>query len=254
MRESAFSLSTLKHRIAAIENRRPAETSTMFTLGVAAIDESLGGGLGCGRLHEIYAGEAEDGASAAGFALMLALRASNGPILWLRQDIGNARLHPPGLVELGFDPARLILVVAPDTSALLKAAADSLRCAGLGVVVIEPRQARRGLDLTASRRLALAAEQSGVTALLLPGAAEAVPSAAQSRWRVASAASAPLPANAPGGAAFDISLLRHRTGRDGLGWRVEWNRDQQSFREAPLSGAVLPVPFGRSASLGRAAA
>ena len=230
MRESSLSLSALRQRIAAIEDRRGTVPGTCFTLGIESIPA-----LECGRLHEVYAAEAEDRASAAGFALMLALRAGDGPVLWLRAE-RSARLHPPGLAELGMDPARLILVAAPDERALLKAAADGLRCAGLGAVLIETAKA---LDLTQSRRLTLAAEQSGVTALLLPGAVDRAPSAAQTRWRGASAASTPLAANAPGMTAFDISLLRHRAGREGLGWRVEWDRDRQSFRGAPpISGAV----------------
>lgn len=243
MRESSSSLSALRRRIAAIETRRDGTKAVPFTLGIESIPA-----LERGRLHEVYAAEAADGPSAAGFALMLAARAGAGPLLWLRADRG-AGLHAPGLAELGVDPARLILVVAPDERLLLGAAADALCCAGLGAVLVETA---RPLDLTQSRRLALAAEQSGVTALLLPGASAPVSSAAQTRWRVAAAASTPLAANAPGGATFDISLLRHRAGREGLGWRVEWDRDRQAFRPSfegspPLSGAVPALSPGRPA-------
>ena len=46
-----------------------------FALGAEALDSALGGGLARGRLHEIYAQADDDGASAAGFALLLAWRA-----------------------------------------------------------------------------------------------------------------------------------------------------------------------------------
>src|SRR3546814_11674827 len=83
------------------------------------------------------------------------------------------------------------------------------------------------LDLTASRRLALAAEKSGTTLLLLRTGADPVPSAAQTRWSVASAPSRAFAANAPGTPTFDITLLRQRSGPSGTSWRLEWNRYQR---------------------------
>jgi protein ImuA len=259
MHESLLPLAALKRHIASLEGHPPARPGKMVTFGVASMDTRLGGGIAHGRLHEIFAAEPSEGASAAGFALMLAVRAAPGamPILWLRQEtaeVKEGRLHAPGLIEIGLDPARLILAIARDTSALLKAAGDSLRCVGLGAVVIEPSGMQSALDLTTSRRLALASEQSGVTALMLRTDAAPSPSAARTRWSVRSAPSTPLPANAPGMPAIDIALMRHRGGPDGLAWRLEWDRDQCSFREAPLSGAVLPVPAGRPAETGRQAA
>jgi protein ImuA len=169
-------------------------------------------------------------------------------------EAAGGQLYAPGLMELGLDPARLILALAPDEAVLLKAAAESLRCVGLGAVVIELGRNAHGIDLTLSRRLALAVEQSGIAALLLRVEGKPSPSAAQTRWRVAAAASAALAANAPGRPAFNIELLRHRGGPDGLGWRVEWDRDHCSFREAPFPGAVLPLPAGRPAAAGARAA
>jgi protein ImuA len=259
MNESPSIIAALKRHIASIEGHAHARADGLFTLGVGEIDGRLGGGLAQGRLHEILAATPTDGAGAAGFATMLALRAAgrSRPILWLRQRDAEAKegtLHAPGLAELGLDPARLILAIATDASTLLKAAGDAVRCAGLGAVVLEPWRAGGAVDLTVSRRLALAAEQSGVTALMLRTDAAPNPSAAQTRWSVSGVASAPLSANAPGFPTIDISVLRHRGGPDGLAWRVEWDRDQCSFREAPFSGAVLPLPVGGPGDAGRRAA
>ena len=71
----------------------------------------------------------------------------------------------------------LVLGLAPDAKALLRGAADAARCAGLGALVVECWGKCPELDLTASRRLALAAEQSGVTLLMLRLEAEPSPSA-----------------------------------------------------------------------------
>jgi protein ImuA len=244
-------LAALRDRIDAIEGLRPATSAAPFPLGLAAIDARLGGGLARGRLHELYAAEPDDHAAASAFALMLALRAGDGAILWLRQDHAlraAGRINGAGLVELGVDPARLIEILVPDEKALLRAAGDAVRCPDMAALLIEPWRAARTLDLTVSRRLALAAEQSGVTTLLIRSGADPGPSAAHSRWRIGSIPAVPLEADAPGHAAIGIDLLRHRAGIAAFTLDVEWDRDHRRFREPPLSGALLPLPAQRSAA------
>lgn len=242
---SASSLASLRRRIARLERQRPTSDWARAPTSHAAIDAALGGGVALGRLHELFAAEPGDAGAATGFAAMLAsLAARDGPVVWLREAEAEARgrLHGPGLAELGLDPARLVLGVPREPLDLLRAAADVLRCAPIGVAVIELWRQPRSLDLTASRRLAVAAESSGVTALLLRIAAQPAPSAAQTRWRVAAAPSTALEADAPGLPALDLELMRQRSGPEGLGWRVEWNRDTRSFvPAAPLPGAVVPL-------------
>ncbi|MBS3962686.1 MAG: hypothetical protein KGZ61_12765, partial [Sandarakinorhabdus sp.] len=83
-----------------------------------------------------------------------------GAVAWLRPEKAerrHGRLHGPGLAALGLDPARLLLGVLPDDPALLKAAADLLRSGSLAALLLELHGPARRLDLTASRRLALAA-------------------------------------------------------------------------------------------------
>jgi protein ImuA len=159
-------------------------------------------------------------------------------------------LYGPGLAGLGLDPARLVEIVAPDEAGLLRAAGDAVRCPDVMAVLIEPWKAARGFDLTVSRRLAVAAGKSGVTVLMLRAEAAPAPSAAYSRWRVRSLASAALDADAPGHPAVEIELLRHRGGLAGLRACLEWNRDEHVFREAALSGAGLSLPAGRPAGAG----
>lgn len=240
-------MAALRARVCAIEGPKPV-AGALFALGSVALDAQLGGGLPRGRLHELFAAEPDDRAALAGAALMVAMRAGEGPLLWLRQDGGvraGGCLYGPGLADLGLDPARLIEIVAPDEAALLRAAGDAVRCPQVGALLIEPWKAARGFDLTVSRRLAVAAEKSGVTVLLLRAEAEPAPSAAYSRWRVRGIASTALEAGAPGHPAIEVELLRHRGGLAGLRARLEWNRDEHVFRDAALSGAVLPLPPGR---------
>jgi protein ImuA len=230
--------------------QRPADVRP---LGMDEIDRVLGGGLAPGRLHEVFARERADEASATGLAVMfaLALTSPSVPVLWLREESAQrkAGLYGPGLMDLGIDPARLILGVLPDPKALLRAAVDALRCCALGVVILELGGNPPVLDLTASRRLGLAAESSGVTPLLLRlRDARPMPSAAQTRWDVAGAPSAPLAADAPGHVALSLALLRQRGGPAGFDWTVEWDRDAVCFRPAALPGARLPVSGGGYAS------
>lgn len=255
MNEESSSLRDLKRRIAAIERRGPTVDAVRVATGHGDIDAALGGGIARGRVHEIFALEAGDAGSATGFAGMLAIRMgagrAGGGIVWLREESAvraGGHLHAPGLVDIGLNPARLLLGLLPDALAVLRAAADVVRCAGVGVAIVELHRDPRALDLTASRRLALAAEESGVAALVLRIAATPVASAADTRWAVRSCASQPLAANAPGHATLDLELLRQRgRGADGR-WQVEWNRDQAVFASPAASpGAVVAVPADRPA-------
>jgi len=216
-------------------------------LGDGAVDRALAGGLAQGRLHEVLTAAAEDAAAATGFAAMLARRLVRpaGPLIWLREEAVDRRLalHAPGLAALGLDPGRLVLGAMPDALAVLRAAVEALRCNDVGLVVIEIWHQPAILDLTATRRLALAAERSGVTPLLLRIAARPMPSAAHTRWDVTPALSRPLIDDAPGHPALAARLARHCGGRAGMDWRMEWDRDTGSFRAAALSGAV-PAPAG----------
>ena len=217
--------------------------------GAPRIDARLGGGLARAALHEIYAAGEENGSAAAGFALLIGLRAMTAarPLVWVQEERGErrgGRLHGPGFVELGADPDAVVVVTAPDLLALLRAGADVVQCAAVGVLILEPWGKAAALDLTASRRLALAAARSGVMTLVVRVGAEPVPSAAQTRWLVAAAPSRALAAGAPGLPVFDISLLRHRGGVAAFDTCVEWDRDRRAFRDAPVSGVVPALAAG----------
>lgn len=140
--------------------------------GIAEIDRRLPGhGLQLGRLHEIVG--AIEGAG-TGFAVHLLRRlmaqesrqvwgTGGGPVFWCAPQ---ASLYAPGLACRGLAVDRLIMVTAPRREDRLWAMEECLRCSGVLAVVGE-LQARERIDLTASRRLQLAAGQGGAMALLL---------------------------------------------------------------------------------------
>lgn len=220
-----------------------------LAFGIPMLDRWLKGGLRGDGVHEFYAApDAVEGAAAAtALALLLGERACAGTqrLMWLRVAGGRSGDYPyaPGLLELGIDPDRILLMEPPDLDALLIATAESVRHSGLGAVVLEVVGRASRLDLTASRRLALAAERSGTMVLIARNHTLPVSSAAHTRWEVASAPSAPLAANGPGHPVFDLRLLRQRGGRDGLHVQLEWNREQAVFR-TPLSGRPSAVSVG----------
>lgn len=276
----------LRSRLALVqraERDRERSISPPIALGEPEVDARLGGGLAHATLHEFFATDPADASALAGFAILLTMRAElcGKPVIWVREDRGdrnNGRLYAQGLVELGADPARFTIVHAPDTLSLLRASADIVKCSGVGAVFIEPWGKAKELDLTASRRLSMAAARSGVMTLLLRAGfesgsdagswAEPQPSAATTRWRVGCAPSMPLGSFgpniepdtlAPGPPTFDIEMLRHRGGLPNFTARLEWNRDRNSFEtshpntpnlgihhETPLSRDLPAVPaFGK---------
>jgi protein ImuA len=239
--------------------RQPAAPPPMgvVPLGAMRLDQTLGGGLRADGLHEFHAAGIADTAATVGFALLVArLRGGldHRPLIWARQDAGtNGALglpYGPGLVELGLDPDRVTLLLLADGKALLRAGLDSVRDGAAAAVLLELHGKQPLLDLTATRRLALAGAQSETMVLIARANAPPVPSAAHTRWQVAAARSQPLPAGAPGFPAFALTLLRHRGGREGLALTLEWNRDAISFREQrqePLPGALPAVAAGGAA-------
>jgi protein ImuA len=217
----------------------------------ARLDDALNGGLRADGLHEFHAAQAMDGAATVSFALLVArLRheLDGRPLIWARQDAAIGRPYGPGLVELGIDPDAVTLLLLEDSKALLRAGLDCVRDGAAAAVLLELHGKQSLLDLTATRRLALAGAASETMVLLARSAAPPAPSAAHTRWQVAAAPSQPLPADAPGFPAFALTLLRHRGGREGVEITLEWNRDTIAFREqSPLPGALPALAAGGTA-------
>ncbi|MET1028815.1 MAG: hypothetical protein ABWY00_16720 [Dongiaceae bacterium] len=164
----------------------------LMPLGLTHVDRHLGGGLARDALHEI-AGlgfDREQATLPAFFALQLirphlTQHRNSGACLWIspHQD-----LYAPGLVGGDLDPARLVLVATRNDQDTLWAMEEALRADGVAFVIGELDQ----LDLTASRRLQLAAESHGRTALVLRRQRKADPTqrrqqapiAAATRWLI----------------------------------------------------------------------
>jgi protein ImuA len=140
-------------------------------------------------------------------------------VLWV---LPARDLFAPGLAGAGLHPDRLIYAETGDPTMVLPVAEEALRHRGLAGVVAEPAR----LSLTASRRLQIAAESSGVTAFILhrwTGKGEPALSGtvAVTRWRLTAIASASL-GDVPGlgDSRWRLELLRYRGGTPGT-WTLE---------------------------------
>ena len=186
----------------------------VLPFGVDALDAALPeGGLALGALHEVAGGGAGaiDGAAAALFAAGIVAR-SPGLVLWC---VTRPDLFAPALDQAGLDPDRVIYVEAGDEKTVLACFEEGLRHGGLGGVVAEVAR----LPMTASRRLQLAAENSGTIGIAVRRwrrATEAAdfgqPTAAVTRWRISALPSTPLPVPGIGRARWFVELIRCRAG------------------------------------------
>jgi protein ImuA len=224
-------------------------------------------------LHEITAREAGDGASALAFALALALRANlggkawpsppqHGRILIVLEDMSGQETGLPyghGLAGLGLDPGRLLMLVARRPVEALWAIEEGLRSGVLAAVIGVFARLPRAYDLTASRRLVLAARGGGMPALLAiigeGGAASHIASAAETRWQIAARPSTRGLAGEPTSPAFTAELLRRRGGEPAT-FDLDWNHDTRSFdhnlSRTPLSRTLAAASADRPGQAARA--
>lgn len=169
-------------------------------------------------LAEIFPGAPRDPA-AVGFALSRGVL-GDGPVLWVqdrpsRQETGRPYL--PGLMSGPGISRPFLCVEARRPVDVLWAMEEGLRCRALSAVIGEIWGAPAALNFTATKRLALRAEESGVPAWLIRGGAEPDLSAARERWRVSSLPSAVNPDDpkAPGDPQWVLELFRARGQRPG---------------------------------------
>ena len=231
------SLDALRAEIRAIERGGPvAAARPAVSFGLAAVDEKLAGGGLLPALHEAAAASAAPGDDAAAtlFLAALAARFSRGgsrdQVLWA---VARRDLFAPGFAQAGLTPERLLFARCRDDAETLAVMEEGVRHGSLAAVLGEVGRA----DMAATRRLQLAAEESGTPAFLLRRWRKtgsdplAAPSAACTRWRIGSAPSSPLP--------FGIDAF------DGIG-RARWQVALVRQRGAPPHDWLMEAPDGEA--------
>lgn len=203
----------LRHQIGCLEG---VQRRFSRTIPIAdAVDHWLPyGGLPRGSIHEV---KSTNLAAALAFAAILSARGhERGNIVYIAPD---RSLYPLGLSPLGVKPDQLLYLCTRKPQDLAWAVMEALRCSQVSAVIA----LLHGLDLTASRRLQLAAETSQVTGFLL-GRTNSAPIAAPiTRWIIS-------PVNGKAVQGFDepvwaVDLSYCRGGHPGK-WILEWRGEK----------------------------
>ncbi len=244
-------LQALRRQVAEIETANRAPPGCL-RLGIAPLDAALGGGLARGAVHEIAPAAPMHLGAATGFAVALARLAAQtardenfqpksvirqnepashppaAPVLWIQQDYAAfeaGRPYGPGLAAFGLPMARLLVLRLRQPRDALWAMEEALKSGAVAAVLME--FVNSAIDLTASRRLSLAAAEGGALGLVLSHARDPA-SAAMTRWQVAAAPGARDAFGGLGTTAFALSLVKNRRGPTGS-WRLSWDHHERAF-------------------------
>jgi protein ImuA len=140
----------------------------------------------------------------------------------------------PVSTSSGLDTERLLIARVTRPVDALFAMEEALKCRALATVVAELSDAP---DLTATRRLSLAARDGGALGLLLCHKLTTAPSVARTRWQVAAAPSSPDEFGGLGRTAFTLTLTRNRRGPCGS-FTLTWDHHEHAFAALSLGVAA----------------
>lgn len=246
-------METLRHlrqTLVRIEAAGQSVKAPVLRFGVGAVDEVLGGGLALGALHELAPTIPLHAGAAAGFALALATlaRRQSRQVLWIQSPFVRAEAgapYGPGLDCFGFSMDRLVVLEVSRAADSLWAMEEALKCSAVTVVIAEFYDDESAVDLTAMRRLSLAARAGGGLGLLLRHRTSSSPSAAVTRWEAASACGPRDSFGGLGRTAFALSLTKNRHGPCGR-WVLPWDHHACVFLSAALSLGVAEAARDRS--------
>jgi len=210
----------LEKEILPLQGYKPPAPGRQFSLGMRPVEEAFPNGVfPTGAMHEFLAANQDEAAARCGFtaAVVGKLMQDRGVCIWIGRKM---EVFPRSLAQFGIGPERVIFITPGSETQVIWAMEEALKCEGLAAVVGNIRD----IDLTASRRLQLAVEQSRVTGFILHERSRQVaPVAAVARWRIT-----PLPSvledELPGVGfpRWQVDLIKVRNGRPGK-WVVEWS-------------------------------
>ncbi len=173
--------------------------------------------LKAGRVHEVC------GPSAAWFTLTRAAQ-SRGPVFWVAEQWNSQKLNPLGIVNI-VSLENMLSVVTKDQSETLAAAEDTLRSGTVPCVIMV---LSAPLDLTAGRRLQIAARAGGTTGLaIIPVGAGST--AAETRWHCS-------PLFDPKDSTLQRwELIKNKSGTLGV-WNVRWSESSHRINVVSETG------------------
>jgi len=213
--------------------------------GVLSLDRALQGGLAPAALHEVTPAAMNDLGSAIGFTLALAARAQRPgkAVVWIQTDFASCEAgdtYGLGSDLFGLPAKNLLIVKAARAADALWAMEEALKCRALSCVIAELTDDAPMADLTATRRLTLAAREGGAFGFLLRHRTSPLTSSAETRWQVSAA---PGEGDAFGGlgrTAFALSLHKNRRGPTGH-WTIAWDHHERAFSALSLGVAAAAL-------------
>lgn len=191
-------------------------------------------------LSDLFPQTDMDGA-ATGFALAHLAR-KGLPVLWVQDRL--SRLQAGTLCLAGLDGLSVVRVEANKPADVLWSMEEGLRAPSLAGVVGEIWGEPSALTFTATKRLSMRAQASGVPVWMIRRGCGANLSAARNRWRVASLPSSPplYDAKAPGEPVWQVELFRSRTLSPGC-WVAQYDRAAHRLHfSAPSGDGALANP------------
>ena len=223
------------------------ENGSGSLLSLGAPDGALKGGLGLGELHELAPLAPFHSGAAIGFALALStLVPRGGPVIWVQQDFAaleTGALYGLGCDLFGLESSRLLIVRTATPRETLWGIEEALKTRSIAAVIGELAGEGQAADLTATRRLSLAAQQGGGLCLLLRQRPFSQPGAAATRWVVAAMPGVADGFGGLGRTAWRLSLTKNRRGPCGS-WVLQWDHHAKRFLPALSVAVAAPSRHG----------
>ncbi|MEO5891900.1 MAG: Error-prone repair protein ImuA [Ferruginibacter sp.] len=212
-------INQLRKEIFPLQGLKYIPAPSSISTGLGPIEKAFPNGcFPTGAIHEFLSGEPSGAAATGGFVagLLAPLMQCNGASVWISS---SRKIFPTALKFFGLAPDRIIFVDVENEKDALWAMEEALKCNGLAAVVGEMQE----MSFTASRRLQLVVEQSGVTGFILRHQPRNInTTACVSRWKISSLASV-MEDDLPGVGfpRWKVELVKIRNGKTGM-WQVEY--------------------------------
>lgn len=216
-------INQLQKEIHLLQGFKPVLTGVRGSVGLGLIESAFPNSVfPKNAIHEFLTLAPENAAACNGFiaGILHTLMQDGAACLWIST---SRTLFPPALKTFGVEPHRIIFVDLQREKDVLWAMEEALKCEGLAAVIAEVRE----INLTASRRLQLAVEKSGVTGLVIRNdASKLSATACIARWQIKPIKSE-LEDGMPGLGfpRWNVELLKVRNGNPGK-WDMEWAEGQ----------------------------
>lgn len=225
MKESKSDIiAQLKKEIFSLQSITPVFSHSLPFTGLEFINLAFPQGIfPLAAIHEFVSDSNETASATSGFlaGLLSSIMNKSGLVIWINT---THAIFPPALKYFGVSPDKIIFIHLKKEKEIQWVMEESLKCKGLSAVVSE----MNGLSFTASKRLQLAIEESGVTGFVIRNNSHNLhPTACVTRWRITSLPGGSLPVGMPGVGfpRWNVELLKVRNGKPGK-WEVEFVKGQ----------------------------